>query len=1172
MERSSSQPAVTVVPESRFMQNYRIASAVHGGSSASAIMNGQGNVELFTSATDTLIWNIYPDPNSETASTSTQTGLAGEVIATGLTPSGNIVLFVAQGTNLLYTVEQPQSATRWSPAKMIDVPLPSRAQRIAKISTAQVGNKLYIGVLVEAAGSVGIIYNLSWGVWDSKAPTALNRTTVQLQTLNAVWTGNADANIAFSVYDTIILQYVVSSGQLLRPRIAANFRTIDVAAATDSAGNTQVLAILADGNAYTLVGGGAQPFSWAQVSIGKSFKQVALLPSRPSISGLLLGSDNTLHHTAQSTQATSGWLPPAPVYPGVQSFCATLDEDGLEVFALKSQQNAVVHLTRESLSSNWSIAPLEIQANGSIEDFPSYSTDVALFDQLGTPLVETPVQVWTAEASRLAINGSVYYVTPRRPVRVLTNSAGVLSIAQQTNALAIPAILINVPSLMSPGESIEIRQNAEVQDSLSKTDGNELMNARLADGSPLLTGQYHKQDTANAVAEAVSRSMNLGGSAFLLAQSGTPYLDPRRPRAGVSLRSDNAQPPQALDLAAVPEQHWQLSVRNGGLVFTDLSADAAHGTLMFLRSSAISAGFLDWLEDIGDFIAGVANGIIEVVDYVVSKVVGGIQAAFHFIVDGVTYLFETLIDTVEKAFDLAESIFAAVKVFFQELYEWLAFLFNWNDILRTHDALAHIVNTGFDFLVGATGGIQTKVDAGINTLQGQLQQWFDQAKTTIAGAYSLGGYEQAHTPDDPTTSKAVSNNIVYNGLLNNASCASSPQGAFLLANELGDPLSEFIAKLDTLVDFTEASQAFAQALAYLQDLGTNPDQIFRKLLAALMSVVEGVLQAVLSGVQVVVDAMLQLVQTFVTSIKSLLNAEWKIPFVSDLYRLITNGSALTTLDLVSLVLAVPGTILYKALENAAPFPDGDSVMRFKTSLNAQRLLAATGLSPTTDRARNRVTDDPWTGFLPRDLALITGVLGSVSYFFYGALTALGDGMPPESAPPAIVSYVAYMFEAAAQLCSCPWFLSAGAPGCSTADGASRSLWIYTWAGLVLDGVFLAQWKRMPENKDDIGVIATFIYGLGHLGAAIPACIGQSGTTVALNVVPCIPEICKPLRLTKVVAATEGWSLVGQAALDAICYTSTTVLNVVAVSAATQPPTQDVVHTRTSILLPESKGV
>jgi hypothetical protein len=57
---------------------------------------------------------------------------------------------------------------------------------------------------------------------------------LQLQTLNAVWAGNADTNVAFSVYNTIILQYVISSGQLVRPKIAANFRSIDVALITSS--------------------------------------------------------------------------------------------------------------------------------------------------------------------------------------------------------------------------------------------------------------------------------------------------------------------------------------------------------------------------------------------------------------------------------------------------------------------------------------------------------------------------------------------------------------------------------------------------------------------------------------------------------------------------------------------------------------------------------------------------------------------------------------------------------------------------------------------------------------------------------------------------------------------------------------------------------------------------
>ena len=168
MERLASSPPhartpVTVVPESRFMQNYRVASAVHGGSSASAIVNGRGDVELFTSGSNTEVWNIYPDPQSTTANSATATGLTGEVIATGLTPSGDIVLFAAQGTNLLYCVEQPTSASRWSAVKMIDVPLPSNAIRMFIAAFNRCGT---VPFDISPAGAVGTAGSVD-------APTAL---------------------------------------------------------------------------------------------------------------------------------------------------------------------------------------------------------------------------------------------------------------------------------------------------------------------------------------------------------------------------------------------------------------------------------------------------------------------------------------------------------------------------------------------------------------------------------------------------------------------------------------------------------------------------------------------------------------------------------------------------------------------------------------------------------------------------------------------------------------------------------------------------------------------------------------------------------------------------------------------------------------------------------------
>jgi hypothetical protein len=72
---------------------------------------------------------------------------------------------------------------------------------------------------------------------------------------------------------------------------------------------------------------------------------------------------------------------------------------------------------------------------------------------------------------------------------------------------------------------------------------------------------------------------------------------------------------------------------------------------------------------------------------------------------------------------------------------------------------------------------------------------------------------------------------------------------------------------------------------------------------------------------------------------------------------------------------------------------------------------------------------------------------------------------------------------------------------------------------------------MPENKQDPGVIVSFVYALGHLGAAIGASVGSSGVTVAANILTVIPELTKLLRLTAVVAYTDTISLKVQAGID-----------------------------------------
>ena len=56
-----------------------------------------------------------------------------------------------------------------------------------------------------------------------------------------------------------------------------------------------------------------------------------------------------------------------------------------------------------------------------------------------------------------------------------------------------------------------------------------------------------------------------------------------------------------------------------------------------------------------------------------------------------------------------------------------------------------------------------------------------------------------------------------------------------------------------------------------------------------------------------------------TAFTSALNEDWNVPILSPLFAHATNGMPMSTVNLISLVMAIPATVLYKAVYNKAPF-------------------------------------------------------------------------------------------------------------------------------------------------------------------------------------------------------------------------------------------------------------
>jgi hypothetical protein len=1148
--QAASQP-VTVIPKSKFMENFRVASPVNAGSEVLTACNAQGDVELFTVGTDGTLWNFHPDPSSDTGFSASALGLKGSVAAVGVDNGGSIIVFAAEGTSLSYVREVNQPGARWSAPVPVDVPVGAGAIRIARIITGQIGGLLYVGVLTQTRSILsGQSYTFSYAVW-STSNNALTRTNLVVSTLNCAWTGSSASTATFTVADSVLLQYGVADGVTRTPTVASTFKTLDLDADMDAAGNPVVLGILSDGNAYKLVGGSQGiPYNWQQLSINKSFKEVRTTADAAGrVHAFAVATDGRLYHLAPSDTSPSGFLQPAPIHTQVAAIGVTFGDSGaIDLFAVGTQQNTVTHLFLEEASSAWADEQVEVQAGGQVESYSSFGTDLTFHDAAGAPLVNTPVMLWASEEARLTVNGSVYFVNANRPVRVSTNSAGMVAVSQETKSLGIPTLLVSVPSLMSPGDSIAVVQNTGVKDQLGALTGQGLLDATTASGSQVLQGSYRTPDTADAVAKAVSQCMSTS-KAVQGASDSRRYLHARRAQPGAFHFRGDASALRCLDTASLPEQHWHLSFQGGKATYRNLAPHEAQALITTYHANLTSSlGVFDWLEDVGDFIEGVGQGIVDIVDTVVTTVADGIQAAITFVVDGVSYVFHTVVGFVEEMVALAETVFAQVKIFFEQLYEWLALLFQWGDILRTHEAVAHTVNQLLGFLQGAAGGIQRLVDSGIDNLQARVADVFERAIRDIAGTQTLGGFESANAQSSPEFEDATSNNVVYNGFVDNAGGGTRSLHAMLRAPAVAGPIGDFVQKLQSLADFTKASGAFSRAATYFTNLGGSPDQVFQQALAGLMSVAEGILQAVLSGAKAVVDALLQLASSVISSFQQVLNEDWDIPFVSQLYSFITDGASLTTLDLVALIVAIPMTLLYKLANGAAPFPDGASVDQFKASVTAQKLLAATGLgggklaaARALARARLAEEPEPWTGLVSPKMAMLMATGWSVCTFLGGWLNAVCDAFPPGTEPPGPLSTAAFIMNTAGQALSCPWFISSGGIDCTTADGANRLTWVFTNLGVLNDVVGMVAGEAL---KDDVKSIITHVYGDVHLILAIIASVGQDGLTVANNILPCFPEMGKLLRHSSVVGATGGISLAVIAALDALVGTSASVIGFV----------------------------
>lgn len=927
----------------------------------------------------------------------------------------------------------------------------------------------------------------------------------------------------------------------------------DLSVAEDAQGESRIFVLLSDNRLYFLAPGSQ---SWTCLDEHRKYSKIkAILSPGKQLHVFGITTENLLYHVRQNSDdyQVFTWAEPAIVLPEkkVASFSAEPDSSfGLRVFAV-TDEHKLFQVTQEADTTVWDAVEIELPASEKVDEFSTYQTEITVLDENGLVQPKADIKLWAENPIIAYAGGKPIFLSPVAPASFKTNGAGKINVSVKTSSLHTPLLRIWFKG-MDDQARFTVEPNRYIQQHLASLTEDELRSAKGAGGEFIIPEKWRnakpntpEERALRAVQEAVTRSMSIavrdGLDSDLQAADAadTELQAASRLRigagAGLYYEPNGADAfPTRIDYRRVPDQHWQFDTRSGLPEFRSLSKEqadeAVEETLRALRDGGDA---VKWLNDLGDLFNEIISGLASEINCFVSSVANGIRAVITFVIDGVRFAADRIIQFVEEAFELAEAIFSTIKATFKKLFDWLADVFDPTSIKLTHAAIEHVLkNVAVQFLQGALGSLGRILDSGVNTFHDRVNQSFDYLISSLDGSTeSLLAFIQSQPPVKGPVQQALSNNFVLNAFLDNLPKISYDHTGFNTSRDAQNPAQSLVDFMGQLATSLQNSQAFKDFKNYLElKTKSHPaDGLLKSTLLDLLEATRAVALASVDVLRTVISKLVELLQQALGSLLQMLDEEWKIPVISQVYSSWI-GSKLTPLSLTAFIAAGPTNALYTTVLGKAPTED--DLRKFTSYFTADRLLRIAGFRSAGDNVD--LSD------LPRDvrvlIAKISGSFLCVAHYFSGLLQGILDAIAPLDPAPIGLFLIGGLVGTLRWASACPWSLNPdydASPKCST---NAQEFGFTTWICNGLTPVVSVFAGINPFKDVDLGAVAAFFMGImqgAFAGVGSNFDRAKHIKAYAEAAMVAIPLVGKPLRIEQMVEYTEGVSLIALLALDAV---------------------------------------
>jgi hypothetical protein len=579
----------------------------------------------------------------------------------------------------------------------------------------------------------------------------------------------------------------------------------------------------------------------------------------------------------------TAWSNPVPLLPAAEGFAFYLNlSAGFSVlFAHVDGQN-LVQLSQDPVTTNWLQRSVLLPATdiGDVLEFDSFTTHVQVTDDNDVAAPDAAVSVTATSPVSVYLNDVYHVLSPTVAVNTTTDATGVLTVVQETQSLAAVCFRVTLTGMPSVTAAINPMDNALAKLSTVQT-GQDLSDIQVTnpDGSeqPLVPAAISAGDT-DAVAQAIAR--------FVQINQGLPQDGSRQTAAAVQATGA---------LSSAGSAGWGLSFGDAGLAFYEGTADLG---------SAIETAAGDLWQSLGNAFGDVEGIVVQEVD-----------GLYHFVATIAGQMYDALLDSVDAVVCAVEFVFSKIEVFFEDLMKWLGFVFQWDDILRTHSVLKNLFTTYVSKCVDELGDARTQVQTVFTNAQGYVNAWAGipgDIPASLSGS-TLDGTTSSASPA-PGLDTPQANWGLHHLKSNAASGATTAQpGPGITADDI-------LSGLQPLADALAREQQVFQAGydSFKSDIIDKIHELsFPQLIEGVFAIMT---DALLQSVENVLLAAIDVLTALAAGVVDGLNATIDIPVISWVYQQVTGGE-LSLLDLSCLVAAIPVTICSKLIANAAPFPD-----------------------------------------------------------------------------------------------------------------------------------------------------------------------------------------------------------------------------------------------------------